>query len=295
MSEPRKNTQNGPTVTELMTAAAAIAAGTAAYGEVVRHDNSGTFSWPFNVLDVTVSEADQPGFAGLGDPSTSYQDYFSDFYPTFSYGKSYQSGNGLEMFSAGFSDGYAAPLDANTMIGPGLTDGTFRQYTVFEFAFTACELYYVGDPCYCYYYGKCEDGTRGILPEGVETYLGVRFDVGAGTQYGWIKAVRSFATVEALAWGFETEPGKPIRAGAACDGDLDNDGEVSFSDLTTMLANWGSSGPGAEVAAPFDAVTFADLTELLAKWGPCSAKKLAGGAPPQGTLAALAFGSAPQS
>ena len=49
------------------------------------------------------------------------------------------------------------------------------------------------------------------------------------------------------------------------------------------------------MALPWDQIDFADLTAMLAKWGPCSAKKLAGGAPPQGTLAALAFGSAPQS
>lgn len=279
---------------EFVAAAAAIAAGTSSYADVVRYDNlppgSGYFDWPFAVLDITLPAEDQPGT--LGAPTTSYQNYFGDFYPTFSYQHTYQSGGGMRIFSQGFNDRYAAPLDAGTMIGPDLAnDGTFTAAATFEFAFTACDIYYVGYPCYCYYY-DCEDGTRGLIPEGVETYLGVRFTQTGGDRFGWVKIIRQGAYVEALAWGFETEPGVPIAAGAGgggCPADIDGDGQVAITDLLAILTNWGTDGPGADIAKPLDVVNIADLIALLSQWGPCEPG--ARGVPPAGTLAALATGS----
>jgi hypothetical protein len=72
-----------------------------------------------------------------------------------------------------------------------------------------------------------------ILPEGVETYLGVSFDLGAGTQYGWIGVVRNAAMLDAFAWGYETDPGVPIAAGAwpPCSSNADcDDGNACTAD-----------------------------------------------------------------
>ncbi len=62
-----------------------------------------------------------------------------------------------------------------------------------------------------------------MLPEGEETYVGVRFfDLGGGTdyQYGWIGVVRTGMFLDAFAWGYETEPGVSIAAGAPEPGTL---------------------------------------------------------------------------
>ncbi|MFK7959295.1 MAG: GC-type dockerin domain-anchored protein [Phycisphaerales bacterium] len=46
------------------------------------------------------------------------------------------------------------------------------------------------------------------------------------------------------------------------------DGEVGFSDLTFMLAAWGTAGSAADLDGS-GLVDFGDLTALLAAWGPC--------------------------
>ena len=58
------------------------------------------------------------------------------------------------------------------------------------------------------------DGYPSNIPEGVAKYIGIRFDQGAGYQYGWIGVVRTGHELEAFAWGYETDPGVPIEAGA---------------------------------------------------------------------------------
>lgn len=305
MTENRDNVLRG---SNWIATAAAIAAGTSSYADVVRFENPdgepGSFYWPFNVLDVTDEAGAQPGT--IGGPSSSFQDYFGDFYPTFSYATTFQTGGGLEIFSQGFSNRYAAPLDTGSIVGPDLeATGAFTSGTTFEFSFDACDVtyYYVGYPCYCYYgpYYDCTSGERGILPEGVETYLGVRFDLGKGTQYGWIKVIRNWVEIDALAWGFETDPGVPIRVGATpCITDIDGDGNTGFQDLVSLLAAWGTDGPGADIAAPFDTIDFTDLVGLLSAWGFCTSPlgdagdlggNDLGGNPAPGSLAALAFGA----
>jgi len=63
--------------------------------------------------------------------------------------------------------------------------------------------------------GTC---TQTNLPDGVPTYLGVRFDIdGAGPgsfNYGWIGIVRTGLEVDAFGWAYETEVGVPIAVGA---------------------------------------------------------------------------------
>ncbi len=60
------------------------------------------------------------------------------------------------------------------------------------------------------------------LPYDVPTYIGVKFDLGSGDQYGWIGVVFASAdfTADAFAWGYETEVGVPIAAGVPEPGSL---------------------------------------------------------------------------
>lgn len=64
------------------------------------------------------------------------------------------------------------------------------------------------------------EGGYTNLPEGVETYLGMRFDLGGGYQHGWVGVVRTGPELDAFAWGYETEVGVPVPAGAPEPGTL---------------------------------------------------------------------------
>ena len=201
-------TAEGMRTGDLIALAGVLAAGTVAYGDsVVRFENTG-FGWFQNTLDLT-KPADQQN-SPIGTGTAIYMDYFGDFYPTFSYAHTYQTGGGAEVASAGFNNQYAQPLAKNTMIGavPG-TSWTNR--TNFEFAFTQCDYYYPYD---------CTDGTRGIIPEGVRTYLGVRMDIAGQDYFGWIAIERSGAFIDVFAWGYETDPNTPIAAGIPSPGAL---------------------------------------------------------------------------
>jgi hypothetical protein len=52
-------------------------------------------------------------------------------------------------------------------------------------------------------------------------------------------------------------------------GDFDGDGSVGFSDLTSLLNNWGPCPGCPQDLNGDDVVGFADLTTLLSNWGPC--------------------------
>ena len=60
------------------------------------------------------------------------------------------------------------------------------------------------------------------------------------------------------------------RAGTSnCPTDINNDGSVGFSDLASLLSQWGAC---AGCSADFDgsgAVDFSDLVSLVGSWGPC--------------------------
>lgn len=54
-----------------------------------------------------------------------------------------------------------------------------------------------------------------------------------------------------------------------CLADLTHDDVVDVFDLFAMLNNWGTSGAGADLAAPASVVDVFDLFALLGDWGPC--------------------------
>ncbi len=68
-------------------------------------------------------------------------------------------------------------------------------------------------PAWIYSPDDIPPGTS--LTIGVPTYLSVRFDLGPGYQYGWIGVVMDEDyLLDAFAWGYETEVGASIAAGA---------------------------------------------------------------------------------
>ena len=202
--------------TAALASAAALAAGTSAYAEPVRFDNPtgpGRFEWSvpgaLTFLDITQSPTLQGGGAGL---SSLY------FYP-----------------------------DASGLVGNyGLTSPDVRRIGVILEPFAAGTPIDAAGAWAPYAFTDYPPNDPSLLPEGVNAYLGVRFDVGVGEQYGWIGVVRTGQELDVFAWGYETEPGVPIEAGAACEspicssgctsgGDMDDDGDVDADDIPLFV------------------------------------------------------------
>ncbi len=66
-----------------------------------------------------------------------------------------------------------------------------------------------------------------------------------------------------------------VNCPVSCTGDITDangvgpDGAVDVFDLLELLANWGTNGPGADIAPPNNVVDVFDLLDLLAAWGDC--------------------------
>ncbi len=54
-----------------------------------------------------------------------------------------------------------------------------------------------------------------------------------------------------------------------CASDITENGAVDVFDLLLLLENWGTSNPGAAIAAPLNVVDVFDLLQLLEEWGAC--------------------------
>jgi hypothetical protein len=63
--------------------------------------------------------------------------------------------------------------------------------------------------------------------------------------------------------------GAAIDPTPKCPADIDGNGAVDFSDLTTLLAAWGVCPACAPDLNGDGMVAFGDITTLLAAWGPC--------------------------
>ncbi len=212
-------------VAKALAAAAAIAGGTQAYAAPVRFDNPPGpehFVWGPSgneFLEITSDASAQSGSAVAPGVFRQWE----------------RSGYGSLVNSAA-PDGMDATLDvffyllnpiaqgATIPTGAPMADGTFIVVTY---------------PGY--------EGT--LLPEGVETYLGARFDVGAGLQYGWVGVVRSGLELEAFAWGYESDAGVPICAGASAeDPNCEDDHIPTVSEYGLMGMGLGVLAAGAWVA-----------------------------------------------
>jgi hypothetical protein len=187
---------------DLLAAAAALAAGTQAYGEVVIFINPpegepGHFDWALswndfspNVwLDITRPSTDQGGLVGprsvgqVGGPGGPYS------YPT------------------NFTDGGASVASS---VNPPITTSFKKGELIDGLAgpFYSHSLHF--------YFGI------GSFGPGL-SYMGVRFLDIDGYHYGWIAVFNpddSSFEFDAFAWGYETEPGVPIIAGIPAPGTL---------------------------------------------------------------------------
>lgn len=182
---------------QALAAGAAIAGGTQGYAAPQRFDNPGGsehFEWfgdpsgsPTG-LDMTLPAGEQTGAFGL--PGV-FQQANSLTYSYVRAGSSYgelQAGGPWDAFLVGVASGEPIPS-----------------------GFVWAEYAKTNYPGY---------GTQ--LPYDEPTYLGVKFDLGSGDRYGWIGVEFSSAdyTLDAFAWGYETEVGVPIAAGAPEPGTL---------------------------------------------------------------------------
>ena len=71
------------------------------------------------------------------------------------------------------------------------------------------------------------------------------------------------------AYGFVTAPASSCTVGGACPADINGDGSVGGTDLTQLLAAWGSSAANADLNDD-GTVDGIDLAAVLAGWGPCN-------------------------
>ena len=179
-----------------LAAAAVIAAGTTAYADPVRYDNAAGFDWTttpgVNVLDIRFDSFSQPGTDGI--PGA----FSFGAYPFGNLVRGQSAGGQVQEVYNGYND-LLPGVDAGVPIPSGFAWGTTAYVT-------NSDIY----PGFEYT----------LLPEGEQTYLGVRFDQGAGNQYGWIGVVRTGMDLDTFAWGYETTPGVAIPAGIPEPGSL---------------------------------------------------------------------------
>ncbi len=198
----RKRGKRGAAAAALA-AGAAIAAGTQAYAAPVRFDNpghgdAGHLHWRgpnfgLSLIDITLDHT-QPGTAPEGPGVFQLR---------------VNSGGGEYYQDTGF---VATIVPSVSGIAYGLTYGGYRSILGVSEGTSipgsmsfAPHAYTVTYPYYGY----------SLLPEGQPTFFGTNFDLGnGGYQYGWFGVVRSGASLEAFAWGYETTPGVSIPAGA---------------------------------------------------------------------------------
>ncbi len=173
---------------DLLAAAAMIAVGTQAYGEVIRFDNPasgdpGHFAWshtsesdPLAWLDITRPSTDQGG--GFGPTSIVQSDG--------STGQSFHGGDAYIGNSGGFYYGLTDSFAAGALIDGSVT---FEQRA------------------YHYY-----NGASNLTAS--PNYIAVRFQDIDGAHYGWIGVTRNGIQLDAFAWAYETEAGVGIVTGA---------------------------------------------------------------------------------
>jgi hypothetical protein len=203
-----QQTKNAPVrPSELLAAAAALAAGTQAYGEVIIFINPepgepGHFNWSLdngeNWLDVTQPSTHQ---GGLEVPTGVAQ-----LLGSLGFGSWNFTVGGAAVAAAYVNYmGYGEPT-ASLLTGSAI-DGQLDWVTVSTHAAVSQV------PGYPPYWSS-------DFSEGVESYMGVRFSDVDGYHYGWIGVMRVDLDLDAFAWGYETEPGVPIVAGIPAPGTL---------------------------------------------------------------------------
>jgi len=202
MKRKRKRTKQRKTMTDkgtkALAAGAAIAAGTQAYAAPVRFDNPGHsqpghFHWPEDWLDITISAGGQNGSDGI------------KFMQWYRYGSGdYIPISASTIGGGGVGDAYLAEVgtDYYAILNPVFPGAVIpNASTVFNY-YGAIGFHYDAGP------------PVSLLPEGEDTYIAARISLDGQWHYGWMGVQRNEWELEAFAWGYETEPGVPIAAGA---------------------------------------------------------------------------------
>ena len=231
----RVSRRNGKTPTRrrsamALAAATAIAGGTVAYANPVGFENpphggAGHYEWANDGrLDLRLDADSQPGTEGFS--------HWAGDSPYYSYGAVQASGMPGSVGVRDTPCGWAYLLDG---VAPGGTiDGAVNWN---NWGYTE------------YVYSRYYD-CQSLIPEGVESYLAIRFDPGDGFHYGWVGVVRTGPGLEAFAWGYEDQAGVSIAAGAGlCDPeeadiDCDEDGVLNQNDNCPLDANPGQEDIG---------------------------------------------------
>ncbi len=175
---------------QALVAGAALAGGTQTYASVIRFGNPpgpSHFDWTTagaSILNIQVDALSQTGVAAPGN----FQ--FYSYYGTAIKGLP-AAANNLQRTTD--SQGFAFAV--------GFAAGTSLPVPAFDWSAAFVNCTYPGS-----------EGSQ--LPEGIATYLSVRFTDPAGLHYGWIGVTRDGFDLDAFAWGYETEPGVAIAAGA---------------------------------------------------------------------------------
>jgi hypothetical protein len=244
---------------EAVAMAVVIAGGTAAFAAPVRFENTGPFDWRPAAcgtqvwLDIT-KPADQQTPDVPSDTSLSQWYYYGTCNDPQKDGNyfycGYTSLNTAFVQDAGNYNGLD-PLAAGSTIGPGSAWGDRSSFSVYR------------SPC-------CEINDWGAV--GTVAYVGARIEIAGQIHYGWVKARLTDprgAQLEALAWGYETEPNTPVAAGAgACNADYNNDSSVDFFDYLDFVADFDSENPNADFNGDAT-VDFFDYLDFVAAFDAC--------------------------
>jgi hypothetical protein len=205
MSNARERARFTPNAAVLVTAAAALVAGTQAHGDIVSFVNPaegepGHFDWelwagdgsPSTWLDITRPSTDQTGLVGpmsVGQVVTNFGNPPDVFNVT-------TSGASVVTGDIGLYPGFTVSLASGTEIDGSFTYASESIHAWWSFFFLETISHFA-------------DGEAG--------YMGVRFSDVDGDHYGWIGVVPHDLdphVFDAFAWGYETEPMTPIAAGA---------------------------------------------------------------------------------
>ena len=176
-------------------------------------------------------------------------------------------GDGIHEFSNFYSttDGPASSPDDCSLFGPSiLADVWFEYEATCDGTATVSTCDTVDfDSRIEVWSGGCEGGLLACNDDGpdCESYTSLAtFPVQCGERYlvrlGGYQGDRGSGTVT-----FSCD-------GGCCPGDFDGDGQVSGSDLASLLGAWGSSDPLIDLTAD-GLVSGADLAALLGRWGAC--------------------------
>ncbi len=111
----------------------------------------------------------------------------------------------------------------------------------------------------------------GFIYEAAEPTAGsVTLNIEPGNLYVFVGCIQQHGINGSGFVNLTTSPPPECPADIAESGGATPDGDVNVFDLLELLANWGTNGPGADIAPLSNVVDVFDLLDLLAAWGSCT-------------------------